>query len=38
MFKNLNCFIGLISSGNLVIFKFRNSRFDLKEILNSVNN
>jgi len=26
MFKNLNCYIGLIHSDNLVIFKFRNSK------------
>ena len=31
MSKNPNCSIGLINSDNLVIFKFRNSEFDLKD-------
>ena len=31
MFKNLNGFIGLINSDNLVIVKFQNSKFDLKD-------
>jgi len=36
MFKNLNCSIALINSENLVIYKFRKSKFDLKD--NFVNN
>jgi len=36
MFKDLNCSIGLINSDDLVIFKFINSKFDLKD--NFVNN
>ena len=36
MFKNLNCLIGLINSDNLGMFKFRTSKFDLKD--NFVNN
>ena len=36
MFNNLNCLIGLISSEHLVIFKFRNSKVDLKN--NFANN
>ena len=36
MFKSTNCLIGLINRGNLVIFKFRNPKFDLKD--NFVNN
>jgi len=31
MFKNVNYLIGLLNIANLVIFKFRNSKFDLKE-------
>ena len=31
MFKNLNCLIGIIDSDNLVIFKFCNSKVDLKD-------
>ena len=33
---NLNCSSGLFNSENLVIFKFRNSKFYLKD--NFVNN
>ena len=33
---NINCSIGLFKSENLIIFKFRNSKFDLKD--NFVNN
>ena len=29
--KTLHCATGLINSGNLLIFKFRNFKFDLKE-------
>ena len=36
MFKNINCLIGLTNSDNLLIFKFLNSKFDLKD--NFVNN
>ena len=36
MFKNLDCSIGLINSKNIIIFKFRNSEFYLKD--NFVNN
>jgi len=36
MFKNLHCSIGLINSDNLLIVKFRNSKFDLQN--NVVNN
>ena len=36
MFKNLICSIGLINSYNLLIFIFRNFKFDLKD--NLVNN
>ena len=36
MLKNLHCSIGLINSDNLLIFKFRNFKFDLK--YNFVNN
>ena len=35
-FKNLNCSIGFIKSDNLLIFKFRKLKFDLKD--NFVNN
>jgi len=31
MSKKLNCYIGLINTDSLVIFKFRNSKFDLKD-------
>ena len=31
MFKNINSFIGLIHRDNLLICKFRNSKFDLKD-------
>jgi len=31
MFKNLHCSIGLINSDNLLIFKFRNCKFYLKD-------
>jgi len=34
--KNLHCSIGLINSENLLIFKFRNSKVDLKD--NFANN
>ena len=30
MFKTLNCLIDITNSDNLVIFKFRISKFDLK--------
>ena len=30
MFKNIHCCIGLTNSANLLIFKFRNFKFDLK--------
>ena len=36
MFKNLPWSTGLINSDNLLIFKFRNTKFDLKD--NFVNN
>ena len=36
MLKNLNCSSILINSDNLLIFKLRNSKFDLKD--NFVNN
>ena len=29
MFKNLHCSIGLINSHNLLIFKFRSSKFQI---------
>ena len=31
MVKNLNCHISLNNSDNLIIFKFRNYKFDLKD-------
>ena len=36
MFKNLNCSIDLLNSDNLVIFKFRNRKCDIRD--NFVNN
>jgi len=31
MIKTLHCSIGLINSDNLLIYKFRNFKFDLKD-------
>ena len=36
--KNLDCSSGLFNSGNFVIFKFGNSKFDLTSVYNFVNN
>ena len=32
MFKNLNCSITLLNSDNLIIFKYRNSKIDFRQL------